>query len=250
MKIQVGIAGLGIIGSAVHELFPDAICNDPAKDWVGDLSEANVIFICVPTNLKDGQLDMSIVEDVVSKHKPWLFIICSALQPGTADRLFLKYAKPIVVQPEYFGESIAHPLTDLSKQQFLILGGSKDPVELAINVYQTVYNARVKIRRTTCLEAEVIKLTENRAILFKIAQCQELYDVCEAQGVDYNTIREAVYGDDPRFNLEWTFVYPESRGANSKCIPKDVYGWAAWAPLGKGELTHQLLAYNKGLINR
>ncbi len=79
------------------------------------------------------------------------------------------------------------------------------------------------------LEAEVIKLSENRAIAFKVAQCQELYDVCERAGVDYYTVRDTVYGDDPRFNLWWTFVFPEDRGMNSKCIPKDVYAWAAWA---------------------
>jgi UDP-glucose 6-dehydrogenase len=98
----------------------------------------------------------------------------------------------------------------------------------------------------TNYEAEVIKLTENRAIAFKVAQCQELYDVCEKAGVDYYTIRDAVYGDDPRFNLWFTFIYPNKRGFSSKCIPKDVYGWASWAEsLGYiPELTNSLLEVN------
>ena len=89
-------------------------------------------------------------------------------------------------------------------------------------------------------------MTENRAISFKVGQIQELYDVCEKAGVDFYTIRDGVYGDDPRFNLWWTFVYPNKRGFSSKCIPKDVYGWCAWAEsVGyEPELTKQLLAIN------
>jgi UDP-glucose 6-dehydrogenase len=89
-------------------------------------------------------------------------------------------------------------------------------------------------------EAEVVKLTENRAIMFKVMQCQELYDACEKHGIDYYTIREAVYGDDPRFNLWFSAIY-EQRGTFSKCIPKDVYAWQAWA---ETKLTKDLLEFN------
>jgi hypothetical protein len=51
--------------------------------------------------------------------------------------------------------------------------------------------------------------------------------------------------------LFWTFVYPNNRGANSKCIPKDVYAWCAWAEsVGiKPEVTEKLLEYNKKLVD-
>jgi UDP-glucose 6-dehydrogenase len=83
-----------------------------------------------------------------------------------------------------------------------------------------------------------------------VAQCQELYDVCEKAGIDYYTIRDAVYGDDPRFNLWFTFIYPNARGFDSKCIPKDVYGWASWAEsLGYSpELTRKMLEVNDRYI--
>ncbi|PJE65247.1 hypothetical protein COU91_02715 [Candidatus Saccharibacteria bacterium CG10_big_fil_rev_8_21_14_0_10_47_8] len=44
-----------------------------------------------------------------------------------------------------------------------------------------------------------------------------------------------------------SFVYPEKRGFSSKCIPKDVYSWAAWAEsLGyKPQLIKALLARNE-----
>ena len=154
------------------------------------------------------------------------------------------------MQPEYLGETADHPLLDEKNVPFLIIGGSSEDRRILINLYSTVYNSSVKIRQVTAYEAEVIKLTENRAIAFKVAQCQELYDVCEKAGIDYYTIRDAVYGDDPRFNLWWTFVYPEKRGFNSKCIPKDVNAWCAWAEsLGiTPEITRNLLEVNNKWI--
>lgn len=243
--MTIGIIGYGVIGKAVHKLFPDAIAYDKTDSTNAEFDYA---FVCVstPHNHNGVGLDMSIVEEVVKLYDADIFVICSTLQPGTADMLAGKYNKRIVIQPEYFGESTAHPLTDLAKQPFLILGGDKEDVDKVIQLYQTVYNANTRIRRVTRLEAEVIKLSENRAIAFKVAQCQELYDACLATGVDYNTVREAVYGDDPRFNLWWTFVYPDRRGFNSKCIPKDVYGWQHWA--GDAPLTSALLKYNEKLI--
>ena len=148
--------------------------------------------------------------------------------------------------PEYLGETVNHPLLDETKRQFLIIGGKPENRRKAIELFQTVYNANISIRQVSNLEAEIIKISENRAIAFKVAQCQELYDACEKNGVDYYTIQQAVYGDDPRFTLWFTHIYPGKRGFNSKCIPKDIYGWSAWA--GKPELTEALLKYNDKLI--
>ena len=233
------------MGKAIQKLFPDALIQDPAQGFTTD-KKASIAFVCVPTNnTKDGSLDMSIVEAVVMNGSEDLFIIRSALQPGTADRLEAM-GKNIVVQPEYLGEGVNPPLLDEAKTPFMILGGSTENTRKAIELYQHVYNANIKIRQVTNLEAEIIKLSENRAIMWKVAQCQELFDVCERTGADYYTVREAVYGDDPRFNLYWTFIYPDKRGASSKCIPKDVYAWAAWAEgLGyKPELTRAILERN------
>ena len=244
----VKIYGNGWVGKAMKTLFPDALIHDPVKNLISE-EAASVAFICVPTPLKDGKLDCSIVEEVVDKSTEDLIIIRSTVMPGTCDKLS-RFGNKVVYQPEYLGESVNHSMTDQKARPFMILGGSPANRRKAIELYQTVFNANVNIRQVTNYEAEIIKLSENRAIAFKVAQCQELYDVCEKAGVDYYTVREAVYGDDPRFNLWWTFVYPERRGFNSKCIPKDVYGWLSWAEsLGyEPEVTKALLEKNKEWI--
>lgn len=246
--MTIKIYGYGWVGKAMKTLFPDALIHDPAQGMINK-KKADIAFICVPTPLKDGKLDTSIVEEVIRDSQEDLIIIRSTVMPGTCDKYSGK--KHIVFIPEYLGETVNHPMTNQKARQFLIIGGSCDDRLKAIDLFQTVYNANTTIRQVSNYEAEVIKLTENRAIAFKVAQCQELYDVCQLAGLDYNTIREAVYSDDPRFNLWWTFVLPNKRGFNSKCIPKDVYGWAAWAEsLGYNpELTNKLLEVNKRYIN-
>ena len=243
---KIKIYGFGWVGKAMWDVFPTALVQDPSQGMF-ESKIADIGIICVPTpNLKNGELDMSIVEDVIKNAPENLFLIRSATQPGTADRLENKYGVSIVTQPEYLGESVAHPLLDETRRDFIILGGRPENRRKIIELYQIAYNANIRIRQVSNLEAEVIKLSENRAIMFRVLEAQELYDACEAAGVDYYVVREAVYGDDPRMNLWWTFVYPNKRGAKSKCIPKDPYAWAAWAK--NSELTDALLKYNEKLI--
>lgn len=254
---KISVLGNGWVGKAMKQLFPDAYVYSNGKSGeVGTKEEANkadIAFICVPTpNLGEGLLDTSIVEDCVRWCECPLIVVRSTVNPGTCDALSARYKRRIVMQPEYLGETPNHPLLDQKVRQFLVIGGKPEDRRELIKLYTTVYNANTTIRQTTALEAEVIKLSENRAILFKTLQCQELYDVCEKAGIDYYTIRDAVYGDDPRFNLWWTFIMQDKpRGCISKCIPKDPYAWCAWAEsLGyKPDITRALLEKNKAWIN-
>lgn len=244
----IKIYGYGFVGKAVKTLFPNALIHDPLQGLISK-EKADIAFICVPSPLKDNKLDCSVVEQVVKEAKEDLIIIRSTVMPGTCDKLE-KLGKKIVFMPEYLGESVNHPMTDQKARSFMIIGGRPENRRKAIELYQTVQNANISLRQTSNYEAEVIKLSENRAIAFKVAQCQELYDACQNAGVDYYTIRDAVYGDDPRFNLWWSFIYKENRGMRSKCIPKDVFGWLAWSEsLGyEPKITKAILDKNKEWI--
>lgn len=247
MGVTVKIYGLGWVGKAMKSVFPDAIVHDPDMGYETE-EKGDIAFIAVPTpNREDGSLDTSIVEMVVESAQEELIVVRSTVNPGDCDRWEKKFNKQIVFQPEYLGETTSHPLLNEGERPFLVIGGRPENRRKLINLYWSVYNANINIRQCSLLEAEVIKLSENRAIAFKVLQCQELYDACERNGVDYYTVRDAVYGDDPRFNLWFTAVYPEARGTNSKCIPKDVYAWAKWANVPA--LTGELLNYNERLLD-
>lgn len=247
--MTTAIIGYGWVGKAMHTLFPGAYIYDQTdfENSRRTVNTQDVAFVGVPTpNIGEGKLDTSIVEEVVAWCECKLIVLRSTVNPGTCDYLSKKYNKRIVMQPEYLGETVNHPMTDQHERPFLIIGGEPADRRMLIDLYTQCYNANVKIRQVTNLEAEVIKISENRAISYKVAQCQELYDVCELAGVDYYTVRDAVYGDDPRFNLWWTMIFPEQRGFHSKCIPKDVYAWCAWAEsLGyQPKITRALLNKN------
>ena len=250
MVKKVGIIGSeGWVGKAMKSVFPDAVCFDPILEGskIEDTNKCDIVFICVPTpNREDGTLDTSIVEESVKNCYASMLVIRSTVNPGDCQYWEGKYDVNICMQPEYLGETVAHPLLDESDRPFLVIGGRPECRRRLIELYHEVYNANINIRQVSLMEAEVIKLSENRAIAYKVAQCQELYDACEKNGVDYYTVRDAVYGDDPRFNLWFTFIYPDKRGFRSKCIPKDIYAWSAWA--GKPELMESLLAYNNKLL--
>jgi len=258
--MTVAIVGYGWVGKAMAKLFPDALLYDPAisehednKRVTYDQEEVNkcdVAFVCVPTPvIGEGKLDTSIVREVAEWCKCPLLVIRSTVNPGFCETLPYLPKQEAVYQPEYLGETPSHPFLKVKDREFLVIGGRPKARRKLIDLYATVYNANINIRQTSHLEAEIIKLSENRAIAYKVAQCQELYDVCELAGVDYYTIREAVYGDDPRFTLWWTMIF-EKRGFNSKCLPKDVYAWAAWAEsLGyEPKVTRALLEKNKEWI--
>lgn len=249
---KVGIVGYGVLGRKIHKVFPEALIYDRYLDSKQDLSACEVAFLAVPTDWNGTALEESEIEEAVRTCAAEILVIRSATNPGFADRMTAKYQKRIVINPEYFGESTNHPFGDTNQPPFLILGGASEDIRPVIELYAEVYNANIRIRQTSALEAEVIKLSENRAILFKITQIQELYDACEATGVDFYTIRDAVYGDDPRFNLWWTFVYPDKRGANSKCLPKDVLAWEAWAARHGAytDATASILRHNQQLISK
>src|SRR5258706_473788 len=55
---------------------------------------------------------------------------------------------------------------------------------------------------------------------------------------------------NPGDTYRWTMVYPNKRGINSKCMPKDVYAWAAWAESNgyKPKITQAILKKNKEWI--
>lgn len=223
------IGATGWVGRSMVKLFPDTYQYTSKIGTKEEVNKRDIAFICTPTPFDGYRLDVSIIEEIMKWIKCPLIIIRSTVNPGDCDKWQIKYGKKIVFIPEYLGETPNHPLLDPKSHDFLIIGGETDYKREVIDLLMTVYNANTKIRETTLLEAEVIKLTENRAIAFKVMQMHELHDVCEKAGVNYNTIRMAVYNDDPRFNLWFTAIYKQKGFNNSKCLRKDVPAWCAWA---------------------
>lgn len=227
---KVAIIGYGFVGKAMSKLFPDALIYDPALEESSSQEEINqcdVAFVCVPTAMKlNGACDTSIVEETIAWLKTPLIIIRSTVKPGTTDRLVKEYDKPIIFQPEYVGETVDHPLLNEKNRDFLILGGRPSLRDYAVEVYQDVYNSSVRILFMPALEAEIVKYMENTAIGTMVMLCNEFYNICGAFDANYNLVREGFLAD-PRMSRYFTFVYPNKRGFDGKCLPKDISAIAA-----------------------
>lgn len=222
--MKIGIIGCGHVGGAMNKLFKDAIVYDKFKN-IGSqdgINKCDVAFVCVPTPMAtDGSCDTSMVEEVISWCNCKCIILRSTVTIGFTRKMSEKFNKTIVFQPEYYGETISHPYSNLSDRNWLTFGGTKYGISLAIKAYQTVINSNVRIYQCTSDEAEMTKYIENAYLATKVIFCNEIYDLCVKLGLDYNVIRE-LWVADPRTGTSHTFVYENDRGFGGSCLPKDI----------------------------
>jgi len=222
--MKIGIVGYGHVGKAMHALFKDAVIYDKNLK-LGSPEEINTCstaFVCVPTPMTlDGKCDTSIVEEVITWLSVDVIILRSTVKIGFTDLMMKKHHKEIVFQPEYYGETAAHPFADLSDRSWLSFGGTKKGIGLAIKTYQTVINSNVRIYQAEAKIVEMAKYMENAFLATKVVFCNEMYDICQKLGVDYNQARE-IWIVDPRIGTSHTFVYEDNRGYSGSCLPKDI----------------------------
>lgn len=221
--MKIGIIGYGHVGGAMCELFKNAVVYDKHKG-IGtekEINECDVAFVCVPTPMaKDGSCDTSVVEEVISWCTCKCIILRSTVRIGFTREMRKKYNKEIVFQPEYYGETVAHPYANLSDRKWLTFGGTPNGIDTAIKAYQTVINSNVKIYQCSSDEAEMAKYMENAFLATKVIFCNEMYDLCKKLDLNYNIVRE-LWTADPRTGTSHTFIYEDNRGFGGSCFPKD-----------------------------
>lgn len=225
--MRITIAGFGSIGHFVYQVFSpayDVAIYDPPKGLgsKSDLVNTDFVFICVPTaSLAAGECDTAIVEEVVALASPRRAIIChSTVAVGTTERLINAYSKPLVFVPEYAGESEEHVYRQLDKRNFFVLGGYEPAISDAKDLFASVYNHQPEFFATAPVVAELVKYMENSFLALKVGFCNEFFELCNAAGADYGTVRD-LWLQDHRINPSHTEVTKE-RGYGGTCLPKDV----------------------------
>ena len=183
--MRIGIIGYGHVGTAMGDLFKNAIVYDKYKNigTVEDINKCDVAFVCVPTPMMaNGACDTTAVEEVISWCECETIILRSTVRVGFTKEMSEKYNKEIVFQPEYYGETVAHPFANLSDRNWLTFGGTKEGINNAIKAYQTVINSNVRIYQCSSEEAEMAKYMENAYLATKVIFCNVMYDVCKKMG--------------------------------------------------------------------
>lgn len=226
------IVGYGWVGQYIGKYFSEAHWVDENSVFhrvsdnkvIKPLDKYQLGFIGVPTPmLESGRCDTSIIEAVVNKYCGKVDYWCckSTVEVGTMDMLSEKYGVNICMSPEYVGETLGHPLTEPSKNTFIILGGNKEVTKVFAEAWTLVTNSYSKIFQVSAKTAELCKLMENSYIATRVMFLNEMFDLAESIRVDFNELRE-VWLADPRVSRSHSYVYRDNRGFSGKCLPKDL----------------------------
>lgn len=259
MERRVALIGNGYLGQAYEKVFPEALIYDEPKEmYAGEdtleagrvaVNACDVALIAVPTDYNErGELDTSIVEDVVGWCESDTILVKSALQPGTTDRLVKETGKNIAVSVEYIGEGnyfqpphkYPHP-RDPKQHHMLVVGGKEPARTTAAELLWEQMSPDIRIHLVTALEAEITKMAENTYGALKVTWANVLRDVCDKYGVNFISVHQA-WSEDGRVDPMHTRSVAHNRGWNSKCYNKDV---AAFANVSDSEMLRGMVLDNQ-----
>lgn len=232
--MTVALVGNGYLGKAYAKVFPDALIYDPyalgdKSATQADVNACDIALVMVPTDPKEnGELDMSIVEEVVGWLDTELILIKSALMPGTVDRLVEKTGKKIAVSLEMIGmgkyyldpSKYPDPL-DPQKHQTLIIGGELDTASRCAEVLWDKMSPNIRIHLLTAKEVEVAKLLENAYGALKVTWINCMYDLVTKSGGSFMRTHQA-WSSDSRVDGVHLRTLSWKRGWKSHCYSKDI----------------------------
>lgn len=241
--VKVGIVGLGVVGQAVKDglerLGNEMLVHDiKLNTLIGDVVEADIVFICVPTKeLPDGSCDISIVEDVLQSltllEYKGVVAIKSTVEPGTTAKLYAKYVTSgyarfadICFVPEFLRERSA--FYDFTEGHDLLAVGtySQKTFDLVVRIHGRYPK---KTARLSVTEAELLKYYSNVYNALRVTFANGFYEICNKLGANYSKVKDTfiLRGTATDMYLDCNEAF---RGFGGPCLPKET---AALANLSK-----------------
>lgn len=250
--MKIGVIGLGIVGNAFYEGMKHAFevvrydKFNSARSDVPDIetlvSETDgPIFICVPTPMKpDGSCSIEIVDEVINEistleyaamcsacapcsgRKTRVLVVKSTILPGTIRMLNYKYGESVqvVFNPEFLTE--ANPVEDFKKQDRIVIGGHGSATHQIGELYVQAYPG-IPIVECSGTAAEMVKYVANCFLATKVSFANEIYQICDKLGVDYNTVISTATLDKRLGKSHWQVPGPDGHfGFGLTCFPKDL----------------------------
>lgn len=233
---KAGIVGVGMVGGAMKRYLEkkeglELFLYDKGQNLGSheEVNNAEIVFVCVPTPyLKDlpaGQaggagFDLSFVEETLS----WLngekvVVIKSTVLPGTTEMLQKKYPQhKLLMNPEFLTEETADQ--DMCYPDRQIVGYTEKSHDVAGDLMQLLPLAPFE-RIIPATEAELVKYFGNTWFSVKVSFANQMYDLCQALGVDYDRMVEAAAADKRIGRTHLNVFHKGYRGYGGKCLPKD-----------------------------
>jgi UDPglucose 6-dehydrogenase len=230
MKKRIGFIGQGYIGKNYADDFEkrgyEVVRYSLEQAYVNNKSlikDCYIVFVAVPTPTTPEGFDARMVKEalgLIGEGK--IGIIKSTILPGATESLQKEFPRIYLMHsPEFLSrDTAAH---DAAHPERNIIGIPLDNDEYrkkAEEVMAILPEAKFK---SVCRakEAEFIKYGGNSFFYFKNIFFNLFFDLVEAHGADWETVRQAI-ASDPRIGGEHTRAKDKGgRGAGGDCLIKD-----------------------------
>ena len=226
---MIGIVGNGFVGNAVYQNLRDKVdCKvydvdkNRSLNTLGEVILQDFIFVCLPTPMREGgECDLSILDnffDNLPEHVIGTFIIKSTVPVGTTKKYSERHN--VIHNPEFL--TARNAVADFANSERNIVGGDMELCSEFVTFFDQHF-PNIPSFITTSDESEAIKYFSNTFLAYKVAYFNKIYDICQAVGMDYDTVCEGVTADS-RIGKSHTKVpgIDNERGYGGTCFPKDL----------------------------
>ena len=230
--MKIGIVGQGFVGNAVYQQFKkhyDVRVFDmrpmERNTSFEDVARCDYVFLCLPTPMNsDGSCNIDIVEGVIKEideiGETKGIVVKSTIPPTTTEKWNEKYKTNIVFNPEFLTERNA--VSDYRNQTRIILGGPRPTTTELKQVFSKVF-PKADIIKTNSTYAEMVKYVTNTFLSVKVSFANEIYQLCEKVGADYDKVIEYATMDDRLGKSHWGVPgHDGDYGFGGHCFPKDL----------------------------
>ena len=198
------------------------------------------VIVCVPTpEDESGSCDFTQVSKVVKQYdKQTPILIKSTISQEAADHLA---DWNITFNPEFLRAETAD--TDYENQTHIYIGGGD--TEFWEMVFFRHF-AKAYISKSDISTLILTKYFKNAFLATKVAFFNQIYDICQKQGVSFEDVRKFVT-EDTRIGDSHSWV-TEERGFGGACFPKDTKALVCEHP--EATLVQAAIDYNDTVRNK
>lgn len=226
---KIAIMGTGMVGGALDRYFKSqniqTALYDPPKglDDKSALDSAEVVFVAVPTPyyLDGTGFDDSFLRQAIQtlSGSGKVVVIKSTILPGTTDKLQKDFpAHRLLFCPEFLTEVTAD--YDMQHPNRQIVGytpESRADAEMVMGLMPRAPFEKVMPAK----EAELVKYFNNAFFALKVAYANQMYDLCQALGINYDNVKECAQAEPMIGKTHLEIFHKGYRGYGGKCLPKD-----------------------------
>lgn len=251
--MNIIIAGYGYVGKAVANALKDnnvihVVDPQYTSGRVEHYPNADGIIISVgtPSNAI-GDCDTSQIYSVlkdVPTHMPVL--IKSTVIPDKLEKIVSDFPNhSISYSPEFLRAATANE--DFANQEYMIISGR---TSLWLELFLGSLKKLDPFRIITCThtEAAMVKYATNCFLSLKVAFFNQMYDICQANGANYDVISNIMKNDDRIGTSHMQVPGPDgARGFGGGCFPKDANAFVHYCDrTGQiHSLVESVIKYNK-----